>query len=259
VKRLLQLCEFAIASRESGCHLAGCQPCEKAHRMMDHSIVSNPRQLPAKHLLYVADPMCSWCYGFAPAITEVAQRLAGHAPLRLVMGGLRPGETRPNRDKDKDYLRQAWAHVAQASGQAFNPAFFEREHFIYDTEPACRAVVTIRHVYPREALSFLARLSSAFYADNRDITQTDVLGDIVHEAGFNRAEFLAAFQSDSARADTQQDFAMCLDAGIRGFPTLLAGTDRQGPNGPERGYRIITRGFCALDDMAGALEQWAAE
>ena len=226
--------------------------------MMDDPDASKRRHSPAKHLLYVADPMCSWCYGFSPVITEIAERLAGFAPVRLVMGGLRPGETRPNRDKDKDYLRQAWAHVAQASGQAFNPAFFERENFVYDTEPACRAVVTIRHVYPQEALSFLARLSTAFYADNRDITQTDVLGDIAQEAGFNRAEFLVAFQSDSARADTQQDFAICQDAGIRGFPTLLAGIDGQGSGGAERGYSILTRGFCALDEMAGALEQWAA-
>lgn len=227
--------------------------------MMDHSLASNPQPLPAKHLLYVADPMCSWCYGFSPVITEIANQLAEVAPIRLVMGGLRPGETRPNRDKDKDYLRQAWAHVAQASGQVFNPAFFERENFIYDTEPACRAVVTIRHVFPEEALAFLARLSMAFYAGNRDITQADVLGDVAQEAGFNRTEFLSAFESDAARGQTQQDFAMCQDAGIRGFPTLLAGTSRQGPEGAERGYRMITRGFCALDDMAGALEQWAAE
>ena len=219
----------------------------------DHASASS------KHLLYIADPMCSWCYGFAPVITEIAQRLAGLAPVRVVMGGLRPGETRPNRDKDKAYLRQAWGHVAEASGQPFNADFFERENFIYDTEPSCRAVVTIRHVYPQEALPFLERLSTAFYAGNRDITQTDILGDIAQEAGFNRAEFIAAFQSEAAREATRKDFEMCQDAGIRGFPTLLAGTDRQGPNGADRGYRIITRGFCALDDLAWALEEWAAE
>ena len=51
----------------------------------DHASASS------KHLLYIADPMCSWCYGFAPVITEIAQRLAGLAPVRVVMGGLRPG------------------------------------------------------------------------------------------------------------------------------------------------------------------------
>ena len=222
-------------------------------------VETRDRPSASKHLLYVADPMCSWCYGFAPVISEIAARLAGLAPVRVVMGGLRPGETRPNRDQDKDYLRQAWAHVADASGQTFNADFFERENFVYDTELPCRAVVTIRHVSPQEALPFLQRLSTAFYAGNRDITKTDILGDIAQEAGFNRAEFIAAFKSEAAREATRKDFEMCQEAGIRGFPTLLAGTDRQGPDGAERGYRLITRGFCALDDLAGALEQWAAE
>ena len=210
-----------------------------------------PPSQTARHLLYIADPMCSWCYGFAPVIAAVAGRYRTQAPVRVVMGGLRPGETRPNRDKDKAYLRAAWAHVAAASGQPFNADFFAREDFVYDTEPAARAVVTIRHVHPEEALGFLERLATAFYADNRDMTNAQEIADVAAEAGYDRAEFLAAFESDAARAETRQDFVRCQEAGIRGFPTLLAGS--------VGGYRMITRGFCALQEIDGALEQWAGE
>jgi putative protein-disulfide isomerase len=242
----------------------GLQVSTRNEAMTEGRQAASHARTASKHLLYIADPMCSWCYGFSPVIAQVAENLAGYAPVRVVMGGLRPGETRPSRGKDMQYLRDAWTHVAAASGQPFNEEFFDRESFVYDTEPPSRAVVTIRHVFPQEALGFLERLSKAFYAGNRDITQADVLGDIAAEAGFNRAEFLAAFESQEARTATQQDFAMCQDAGIRGFPTLLAGTDRSetsGAGGEDsgRGYRLITRGFCALDDMAGALEQWAAD
>ena len=97
-----------------------------------------------KHFVYFADPMCSWCYGFSPVITTLAERFSGRLPVRLVMGGLRAGNTRPMRPQDKDYIRGAWTRVGEASGQPFDFAFFEREGFIYDTEPACRAVVTMR-------------------------------------------------------------------------------------------------------------------
>jgi len=208
-----------------------------------------------RHLLYIADPMCSWCYGFAPVIGEVAERLSGLAPVRVVMGGLKPGETRPTREKDKEYLRSAWTNVSTLSGQPFDEAFFDRQDFVYDTEPASRAVVTIRHVYPQEALGFLTRLSSAFYGANRDITDAGVIGDIAQEAGFNRAEFLSAFASDAARQATLQDFAMCQQAGIRGFPTLLGGSTGAGATG---GYRMLTHGFCTMGELAPALEAWAA-
>ena len=209
-----------------------------------------PPQPTDKHLLYVADPLCSWCYGFSPVIGAIAEKLAGQIPIHVVMGGLRPGETRPSRPKDMDYLRAAWANVAALSGATFNPAFFERQNFVYDTEPACRAVVTIRHVHPDQALPFLERLAVAIYGDNRDMTNAAEIADVAREAGFSRTEFLTAFESRDAREATQQDFARCQQAGIRGFPTLLAGTTGAG-------YRMITHGFCTLADIEDLVEQWA--
>ena len=50
-----------------------------------------------KRLVYFADPMCSWCYGFSPVIGAIAERFEGRMPLDLVMGGLRAGNTSPMR------------------------------------------------------------------------------------------------------------------------------------------------------------------
>src|SRR6185369_10077914 len=64
-----------------------------------------------KRLVYFADPMCSWCYGFAPAIAAIAERFEDRMPLQLVMGGLRAGNTVAMRPEDKDYIRDAWTRV----------------------------------------------------------------------------------------------------------------------------------------------------
>ena len=53
--------------------------------MMSQSSAEKP------HLLYVADPMCSWCYGFSPVIGAVAGHFGDRLPVRLLMGGLRAG------------------------------------------------------------------------------------------------------------------------------------------------------------------------
>ncbi|MEL7304072.1 MAG: hypothetical protein AAGJ53_10305 [Pseudomonadota bacterium] len=45
------------------------------------------------HFVYFGDPMCSWCYGFAPTMKAVADHFAGRVPLRVVLGGLRAGNT----------------------------------------------------------------------------------------------------------------------------------------------------------------------
>ncbi len=205
-----------------------------------------------RHFIYFADPMCSWCYGFGPIVAELQRQFAGRLGMRLVMGGLRAGEQRPMREKDRDYLRSAWASVHEASGQSFNEAFFERETFTYDTEPACRAVVAMRRLAPDRATSFLARVSSAFYAENRDITDESVLGDLAAEAGIERSVFLADLQSAEARRETAGDFAMAKQSGIEGFPLLAAGTE-------STGYALITHGFRPIDGLPEAIEAWLAQ
>jgi putative protein-disulfide isomerase len=57
------------------------------------SMPSQPATAP--HLLYIADPLCSWCYGFAPVINELRERFEGRLPVRLLMGGLRAGNALP--------------------------------------------------------------------------------------------------------------------------------------------------------------------
>ncbi len=202
-----------------------------------------------RHFLYVADPMCSWCYGFAPVVDELVARFEGRLGLRLVMGGLRAGNTQPMRPEDKDYIRSAWTRVCEASGQPFDPTFFDRASFTYDTEPACRAVVTMRRLAPEQALAFKTRVSQAFYANNRDVTRDEVLADVAAEAGMDRDAFLAEMQSPDTRNETFQDFMIAKEAGIEGFPLLAAG--RQ-----DSGYALITQGFRPLVGLPEAIETW---
>ena len=205
----------------------------------------------AKHFLYVADPMCSWCYGFGPVMDALVIEFEGRLGLRLVMGGLRAGNTIPMRDKDREYIKSAWARVGAASGQPFDLAFFDRETFVYDTEPACRAVVAMRRRAPEQALAFKARVSAAFYAANRDVTRDEVLADIAAEAGEDRSAFLADLQGPDARAATLRDFLIAKEAGIEGFPLLAAGSEATG-------YALVTQGFRPLDGLPEAIEAWLA-
>ena len=199
--------------------------------------------------VYFADPMCSWCYGFAPVIAALAERFEGRLGLQLVMGGLRAGHAAPMRPEDKAYVHEAWTKVGAASGQAFNFDFFDRDGFVYDTEPACRAVVTARRLLPKLALPFMARVSRAFYAENRDMTSADEIAFVAEEAGFDRPAFEESYLAADTRNETFRDFLTAQELGIRGFPTLIAGN-------PEKGYALVTNGFRPLDDLLEPLERW---
>jgi putative protein-disulfide isomerase len=171
------------------------------------------------HLLYLADPLCSWCYGFGP---ELAKLLARHreAQLDVVMGGLRPYNREAASPEFREMLRGHWRHVATASGLPFSEAALDRAGFVYDTEPACRAVVTARHMDAGGALAYMKAVQTAFYRDGRDMTRGDDLADVAAECGYERGTFHMLFDSQSLRDATRADFARTQHLGVSGFPTL---------------------------------------
>ncbi len=204
-----------------------------------------------RNFVYFADPMCSWCYGFAPVMLRLFEQFQGRLGLKVVMGGLRAGNTTPMTDKDREYIRGAWEKVGEATGQPFNFDFFKRESFTYDTEPACRAVVTARMMDVETALPLKARISRAFYAENRDMTSPEELADVASEGGLDRAEFLRVYADARTQNETFRDFLTAQELGIRGFPTLVAGSN-------EGGYALVTNGYRPYEHLADPLERWLA-
>jgi putative protein-disulfide isomerase len=43
-------------------------------------------------LICVGDPMCFWCYGFAPELTAVKEQWQDSLNFEIIVGGLRPDE-----------------------------------------------------------------------------------------------------------------------------------------------------------------------
>lgn len=202
----------------------------------------------ASRLLYVMDPMCSWCWGFAPVVEALAEQAAvDGVPLQIVTGGLRRDQVAINATARVRYLGY-WQAVNASTGQLFD---FERglpEGMVYDTEPACRALVTARNLDASSAWTLLRLIQRAFYAQGADVTQASVLVELAERAGIPRIEFAKAFDSQAMHEATATDFTWVQDLGIAGFPTLLAERDGQ--------LALLTNGYQPLDALSPLLGRW---
>lgn len=210
--------------------------------------VASPPTNPQRRVIYFADPMCSWCWGFAPVIASIQDMLGAWAPISVVMGGLRPGTTHAMRDKDKAAVRHHWEAVHQETGQPFDFSLFDRDDFVYDTEPACRAVVAVRSVAPEQALSYLQSVQRAFYAEGRDVTNAGTLADIAGGFGIDAGAFAGMFDAPDMAAATRADFKLTQSAGISGFPSVILQQDDD--------FAPLTAGYRPFAQLQPHLHAW---
>lgn len=179
-------------------------------------------------LILIADPMCSWCYGFGKEVTEL-HSVIPQLELEVVVGGLRPGETAVMPREQRVARLAHWSRVESVSGLPFNrEAFLSNDNLVYDTEPACRAVVTARRLAPEvDQLAVLRAIQHAFYADGMDVTKGENLAAVgagaLSSLGFPTTEdaFLKEWRSPEAMADTRDDFLRARRWGVSSFPSLL--------------------------------------
>lgn len=202
-----------------------------------------------QRLIYVMDPMCSWCWGFAPVIDAIGQAFPG-LPLHLVAGGLRPGVTDPLQDSTRRALAEHWSAVGEASGQLLLTPDALPAGFIYNTEPACRTLVVARQLDAARAWSLVRLVQEAFYTQAMDVTQGSALLVLAERAGYDREAFQAAFVSAAAHAEVAGDFAWAGGLGISGFPTLLA--ERNGM------LALLCNGYQPVDRVVSLLTRWVA-
>lgn len=199
-------------------------------------------------LVYIMDPMCSWCWGFAPVMDAlVEQATAAGVSLRLVAGGLRQ-ESQPMDASSRQRIQGYWQTVTQATGQTFDHLGGLPEGLIYDTEPACRALVAARAVDDALVWPLVRRIHQAFYMERQNVTQARVLLALAQEVGLDGPTFAEQFDGALVREQTLQDFQWAAGLGIEGFPTVLL--ESAGP------LQLLTNGYQPLVQLAPRLQHW---
>jgi putative protein-disulfide isomerase len=176
---------------------------------------------------YFGDPMCSWCWGISPATAALARFCHDEGiAFRMTMGGLRAGGGDPWNAPFKAFLRREWEHISQATGQPFSYRLLQRTAFNYDTEPACRAVASIRVMLeqtgrdPALQLSFFAAVQERFYVEGDDPATVAFYREPCAIVEVDFQEFSQLWESIQARLAVAEDFGRCRKWGVSSFPTL---------------------------------------
>lgn len=202
----------------------------------------------AKSLIYVVDPMCSWCWGFLPVFEEIVRRYQAQARVQVLLGGLRPGNTEKFDERKRAYILSHWHAVHERTGQPFNFAFQTGPSFTYDTEPSSRAVAVVRHLAPNEEFAFLKSVQEAFYMKNKDVTHEEILADLAGAQGIDRVKFLKWFRDPAIKQSVREEFDRARQLGVSGFPAMIG----------RSGHELVTftQGYQPAGVLVPLIDEW---
>lgn len=201
-----------------------------------------------KPLWYVADPMCSWCWGFSPVIEAIRREYGDRLKMELLLGGLRPGTKDAMPSTQREEILHHWRAVHRMTGQPFRFEGAMPAGFIYDTEPASRGVVAASIINPDTIFPFFKAVQSAFYVEQRDVTTTVVLTRLASDAGLDARQFLQVFESDTAKSQTLGHFQKARQWGVHGFPAVIMQD--------ATGYSVLTAGYRPVEELRLKLDEW---
>ena len=193
-------------------------------------------------LLYVVDPMCSWCWGFTGVRTQVSKEFPD-LEWQLVMGGLAPDSDEPMDEETRAYVQDAWRAVAARTGAGFNHDFWTGCAPRRSTYPSCRAVIVAGESGKSEEM--LAAIQRAYYQEARNPSDAETLTALAADIGLDPAAFEATLHSPATQTQLESDFALRSAVGAYSFPSVgfLDGEEAQ----------LIATGWCDAHALVSAI------
>tara|TARA_B110000037_G_scaffold101356_1_gene118201 strand:+ start:56071 stop:56520 length:450 start_codon:yes stop_codon:yes gene_type:complete len=124
-----------------------------------------------------------------------------------------------------DFLKSHWVEIEERTGQPFSHDILKDPDFVYDTEPASRAVVVARMMNPKIEFDFFKAVQMAFYRDNLNTNKIETYLPLADEFGLDREKYQELFESTESKKHTKGDFQLSQQMGVKGFPSIIIKKD----------------------------------
>ena len=173
-------------------------------------------------LIYIHDPMCSWCWGFRPVWQQVQRAVAGKLDVRYVLGGLAADTDEPMPEEMRLNIIDNWRRIQrEIPGTEFNYDFWTVCSPRRSTYPACRAIIACRMQQPALENEMLLLIQQAYYLQAKNPSELDVLAALAEQLGLDRRQFVDDIQSEACQNILSGEIELCREINISSFPSLV--------------------------------------
>jgi putative protein-disulfide isomerase len=179
-------------------------------------------------LIYVHDPMCSWCWGFEPTRRKIFEAVSGKLQIHSLLGGLAPDTDLPMPEEMREKLQLTWKRIEQSiPGTQFNFDFWKKCQPRRSTYPANRAVIAARSQGAEFEQKMTARIQQAYYLEARNPSDNSTLIELAADIGLDVQRFEESLLAESTQQRLLEEIKQTRQIGMNTFPSLAVLKDEE--------------------------------
>lgn len=178
------------------------------------------------NLYYVTDPICSHCWAIEPVLRRFVEQYGHYFNFHTVMGGLlekwHDGPIDPANGiyKPADVAGH-WREVGEHFRMPIDGSLMI-DNPVQSSYPPSRVFKVIQKKHGDDvAFVFLRRAREALFAFNQNISDKQVLTEIVNELGLAGESIINEAEQPIGQQLLNEDFSLVRNLGARGFPTII--------------------------------------
>lgn len=175
-----------------------------------------------RRLIYIHDPMCSWCWAFNDVWQTIKRGLPADIELHYLVGGLAPdSDALMSLDMQRS-IRGHWQRIQKLLPETvFNYDFWHDCQPRRSTYPACRALIAARMQGEPAEQAMLLAIQQAYYLQAKNPSDDAVLVACAESIGLNVSAFYEALGSEQVQQQLASELEFVQSLGVSSFPSLV--------------------------------------
>lgn len=181
-------------------------------------------------IIYCYDAYCGWCYGFSKVVKELEFQYRRNLDFEVLSGGMILPAQPKHISITAPYINDSYKKVEELTGVRFGKDYLwhiehpEDSDWFPNSEKPAIALCIFKDYYPTLAVQFACDLQYALHFEGRDLCDNEAYRHLLEKYRIPAETFYEKLQSEEFKEMAYQEFEVCRQLKIEGFPALFLQT-----------------------------------
>ncbi len=199
-------------------------------------------------IYYCYDAYCGWCYGFSSVISKIELAFKDIASFEVLNGGMIIKEKPLPIIAIAGFIQKSYKEVEKTTGCTFGSDYLWHinnptlsDWFPDSLKPAI-ALCIFKELFPEKQIAFAYALQHALFYEGRDLCDNEAYRHLLDTFEIDAVDFYKKLESEHYKNIAFEEFALCKQLGVSGFPCVYV-------HALDNKMYSISRGFASFEQL----------